>query len=131
CTEDIPYLPKNLVPLVAGAFGGDYRLRQQIRACAVWPRGQVSEHRRPIKSGIPTLLLSGELDPVTPPSGGDEVLRGLTQGVHVRINNNGHPIGSAGLCISTMMGAFIDKGSVGGLDQSCASKIPEVPFVLP
>jgi pimeloyl-ACP methyl ester carboxylesterase len=132
CTEDIPYLPKDITALAAGTFSGDYRLRQQIQACNVWPRGTVSaQHRKPTKSNIPTLLLSGEFDPVTPPPGGVEVLRGLTHGLHVVIRNNGHPIGSAEQCIGKMIGGFIDKGSTSGLDYSCASTIPAVPFALP
>jgi pimeloyl-ACP methyl ester carboxylesterase len=132
CTEDVPYLPKNLIPLVAGTFGGDYRLKQQIQACTEWPRGEVSEqHRLPTKSSIPTLILSGELDPVTPASGGDEVMRGLTQGLHVAIRNNGHPIGSADKCIAAIIQEFIEKGSEVGIDRSCADTIPTVPFLLP
>jgi pimeloyl-ACP methyl ester carboxylesterase len=129
CTEDVPYLPKNIAALASGTFGGDYRLRQQINACAVWPHGQVSPaHRTPTKSAIPTLVLSGEFDPVTPPSGGEEVMRGLTRGLHVVIRNNGHPIGSAEKCIGEMIAAFIDRGSIDGLHSSCASGIPSVPF---
>jgi pimeloyl-ACP methyl ester carboxylesterase len=132
CTEDVPYLPKDLRPLFAGTFAGDYRLRQQIQACSEWPRGEVSkQHRQPTKSAIPTLLLSGEFDPVTPPSGGDEVLRGLSHGLHVVIRNNGHPIGSADRCIAAMMLEFIDKGSEVGIDRSCAATIPQVTFAQP
>lgn len=132
CTEDVPYLPKNIAPLVAGTFGGDYRLRQQIAACGVWPKGKVSaQHRQATRSNIPTLLISGEFDPVTPPAGGEEVLRGLSRGLHVVVRNNGHPIGSADRCISMMIATLIEKESVKGLDHSCASVIPAVPFVLP
>ena len=131
CTEDIPFLPKNLTPLVRGTFEGDYRLKQQKNACTVWPRGRVSaDHRKPTKSPIPTLLLSGEFDPVTPPAGGDEVLRGLTQGLHIVIRNNGHPMGSAQDCIGAMIGSFIDKGSVKGVDTVCASAVASVPFAF-
>lgn len=130
CTEDIPYLPKKIGALAAGTFGGDYRLRQQIDACTVWPRGEVSaQHRTPTKSAIPTLLLSGEFDPVTPPSGAEEVLNGLANGLHVVIRNNGHPMGSAEDCIGKMISEFIDRGSVTGLDISCAATVAPVSFV--
>ena len=131
CTEDVPFLPENIRPLGAGTFSGDYRLRQQIKACSVWPAGKASaNHRQPTKSNIPTLLMSGEFDPVTPPAGGKEVLRGLTRGLHVVVRNNGHPMGSAEQCIGDMISAFIDKGSVVRLDHSCAATIPAVPFKL-
>lgn len=130
CTEDVPYLPKDFAPLVAGTFGGDYRLRQQTQACSVWPRGDVSQqHRRPTKSDIPSLILSGEFDPVTPPTGGEEVARGLSRGLHVVIRNNGHPIGNAEQCIGAMIDAFIEKGGVDGLDTSCAALIAAVPLL--
>jgi hypothetical protein len=89
-----------------------------------------ADHRKPTKSPIPTLLLSGEFDPVTPPAGGDEVLRGLTQGLHIVIRNNGHPMGSAQDCIGAMIGSFIDKGSVKGVDTVCASAVASVPFAF-
>jgi len=131
CTEDIPFVAKNARALADGTFGGDYRLQQQTAACAEWPRGAVSNaHRRPTRSVLPTLIISGEFDPVTPPSGGDEVLRGLPNGAHVVMRNNGHPIGNAEACLNTMVAAFLARGSVTGLDRSCAAAIPARPFVL-
>lgn len=132
CAEDLPFLATDAAALATGTFGGDYRLQQQIAACGVWPRGAVSSaHRQPVRSAIPTLLVSGELDPVTPPSGGDEVLKTLTNGAHVVMRNNGHPIGNAEACIGSLFAAFLEKGTIAGLDSSCAQSIPARPFVLP
>lgn len=132
CTEDIPFLAKDVAAKAVGTFGGDYRLQQQTAACAVWPRGAVSSaHRQPTRSAIPTLLVSGEVDPVTPPSGGDEVLSTLVNGAHVVMRNNGHPIGNAEACINGMFATFLETGSVAGLDRSCAAAIPARPFQMP
>lgn len=132
CAEDIPFLPANPQALAAGTFGGDYRLQQQTAACAGWPRGKVSSaHRQPTVSAIPTLIVSGELDPVTPPSGGEEVLRTLSNGAHVVLRNNGHPIGNAEACVGSMFAAFLEKGSTAGVDRTCAGTIPARPFLLP
>ena len=131
CTEDVPYLLNHADEMAANTFGGTYRLEQQRAACQEWPRGNVSaEHRQPTKSPIPTLLLSGEFDPVTPPSGGDEVARGLSEGRHVVIRNNGHPIGNAEKCIAAMIGSFLDRRSASGLDERCAAANPAPPFVI-
>jgi len=131
CAEDIPFLPADSATLGKATFGGNYRLEQQTAACAVWPRGAVSSaHRQPARSAIPTLLVSGELDPVTPPAGGEEVLATLTHGAHVVMRNNGHPIGNAEACIGSMFAAFLEKASVAGLDRSCAAAIPPRPFQL-
>jgi hypothetical protein len=131
CTEDVPFLPKDWAPLTNRTFGGDYRLRQQSNACAEWPRGSTpSEHRQPVTSNIPALLISGEFDPVTPPQGGDHVLRTLSRGRHVVVRNNGHPIGSAAACIGGMIAQLIDTGTVTGVQTSCAETVPSVSFAL-
>ena len=116
---------------VLAAFGGAYRLTEQRAACAQWARGVVSaSHRQAIKSDIPSLLLSGEHDPVTPPSGGDEVARGLPKGRHLVIRNNGHPIGTAESCIGRMVGQFLDTGSAAAVDARCAAENPASRFVV-
>jgi len=131
CTEDVPYLSRDADAKAAGTFGGNYRLEQQRAACKEWPRGTVSSaHRQPTKSAIPTLLLSGEFDPVTPPPGADEVVRGLARGRHIVIRNNGHPIGNAEACIGRMIGQFLDAGSAAGVDDRCAAENPAPPFVV-
>lgn len=131
CTEDIPFLSKDADAMAAGTFGGDYRLQQQRAACKEWPRGAVSSaHRQPAKSAVPALLISGALDPVTPPAGADEVVQHLSRGRHVVIRNNGHPIGNAERCIGQMVGEFLDRGSADGLAISCAAETPAPPFLL-
>ncbi len=131
CTEDIPFLSKDADAKATGTFGGAYRLQQQRAACQEWPRGAVSTaHRQPTTSAVPALLISGELDPVTPPSGADEVVRHWSRGRHVVIRNNGHPIGNAEKCIGEMIGEFLDRGSADGLAIGCAANNPAPPFLL-
>ena len=132
CTEDIPYLSAAADQLAENTFGGNYRLEQQRAACKEWTRGSVSAaHREPTKSAIPALLLSGEFDPVTPPSGAEEVARSLSNGRHIVIRNNGHPIGNAERCIGALIGQFLDRASADGLDQRCAAANPAPPFLIP
>ena len=131
CTEDVPYVSKDADAQAAGTFGGNYRLEQQRAACNEWVRGTVSTaHRQPTRSTVPTLLLSGEFDPVTPPAGADEVLGGLPNGRHIVIRNNGHPIGNAERCIGAMIGQFLERASADNIDQRCAADNPAPPFLL-
>jgi pimeloyl-ACP methyl ester carboxylesterase len=131
CAEDVPYLSAKADGMATGTFGGNYRLVQQRAACAEWPRGTVSTaHRQPTTSAIPTLLMSGELDPVTPPWGAEEVARHLSKSRHVVFRNNGHPIGNAEPCISPMVEQFLNQGSVDGLDLRCVASIQAPPFVI-
>ena len=42
CAEDLPWIkPGEGERMAANTFLGDYRLRQQREACALWPRGEV------------------------------------------------------------------------------------------
>ena len=132
CTEDLPFIELDTARKVAATtFGGDYRLRQQQRACALWPRGTLARERgRPVTSSAPALLFSGDQDPVTPPQRAEEVAKHLANGRHVIVSNNGHAFGSLGECGQRVVAAFINAKSTAALDVSCASQIQATPFVI-
>lgn len=73
CAEDAPRL---------AATGGMARtpvIRELLDACSVWPSGAVpADFAQPVRSDVPTLLLSGALDPVTPPELAESASRSLT-----------------------------------------------------
>lgn len=112
CTEGVALVdPQTVDELTRGSFAGDYRLRQQIRACESWPRGDlVRGHLKPITSDVALLMLSGELDPVTPPSRGEELLKFFQRGTHVVAANNGHPFGKLEGCGTSSSRASSKKG---------------------
>jgi len=132
CAEDLAFIkPGEGVDEAKGTFLRDYRLRQQQDACAIWPHGRISANfHTPVTSAIPALLLSGALDPVTPPEQGAEAARHLTNSLHVIVPHGGHdPYGLNGLdCIDRLEHDFIERGSVAGLDTSCVSRITRPPF---
>lgn len=130
CAEDMPYInPAELPARTAGSFLGDYRVRQQIGACSVWPRGHAAKgHREALHSDIPVLLVSGERDPVTPPDNGVRAARLLTRAVRIVVPWGSH--GGGDPCTVQIQRNFIEKGSGEGLDTSCLSKIKMTPFVL-
>ena len=99
--------------------------------CELWPRGAMpADFARPIQSPIPTLLVSGRLDPATPPAWGDEVARGLTNSRHVVFRYAAHPnSGFNGL--DNLVARFIESGSVKGLDVSSAEQGEPATFQLP
>lgn len=129
CAEDIPFLdPREVARLTAGTLLGDYRVRSQQRACALWPRAPIPAGlRAPLRSDVPTLLVSGERDPVTPPEFGERVVKGLPRGLHVVIPHGGHGSGG-GACVDEMIATFIERGTAAGLDTSCLKKLPAPSF---
>jgi pimeloyl-ACP methyl ester carboxylesterase len=80
-------------------------------ACKLWgvPPGPSVEHER-VRSAIPTLLLSGEHDPATPPSSARSVARGLSRGYLFEFPGLGHwvTVNTVTDCPKQMTLAFLD-----------------------
>ena len=112
---------------------GDYRLRQQQQACAEWPKAQVpDDHLHPVRSNVPVLLISGELDPVTPPELADEVAKTLPNSRHVVIPASGHIFdGMSGVdtCLDPLILNFLQTGDVQNLKAGCVNSMKPPPFL--
>jgi pimeloyl-ACP methyl ester carboxylesterase len=133
CTETAPYIDYEAARAAAeGTFMGTYRLDQQQEACELWVRGDhpADFHQMPILD-IPTLIFSGELDPVTPPRIGDRLAGYLPHSQHVVLPNTGHGAGYYlwEECLADVVARFISQGHPGGLDTSCADSTQRPPFV--
>jgi len=130
CAEDIPFIDPTAIPArTAGSFLGDYRVRQQMAACAVWPRARIEPaHREAVRSDAPVLIVAGERDPVTPPDFGVRTARSLTHAVHVVVPFGSH--GGDDPCTDKIQEDFIVKGSGEGLDTSCLKRMTMTPFEL-
>jgi pimeloyl-ACP methyl ester carboxylesterase len=134
CAEDLPWTEaKDASRLAEGTFLGDYRYRQQKEACGIWPRGIVpADYFKPVRSPAPVLILTGEWDPVTPPSNGDEAARYLPNSKHIIVPHGGHGFfGLEGLdCIDGLIDRFIDTANAKDLDTSCIARVKRRGFVL-
>ncbi|HKE56259.1 MAG TPA: alpha/beta hydrolase [Pyrinomonadaceae bacterium] len=134
CAEDLPWIKAGEGERLAlNTFLGDYRLRQQREACALWPRGQVpSDYSAPVQSAAPVLILTGEWDPVTPPKNGDYVARHFPNSLHIVVPHGGHGLfGLEGLeCLDRLSTQFVEEGTTKNLDQSCVKTIRRRGFDL-
>ena len=110
CSESVPFITRqDIITQTRGTFVGDYRVRVHVAACKEWPRGNIPRsYIDPVKSDIPVLMISGELDASTPPWLGKEALKTLPNGRQVGIRYYGHQIDSP--CIWNVMAEFISKG---------------------
>lgn len=133
CAEDLPRLDaaRDAVGTDYGAMDADlYR-----RACADWPRGTVpADFYTVAPARSPVLLLSGGLDPVTPPRHADRVAAQLGPQVqHIVVPNFGH--GVMGLaCIRDVVFKFIDAANDAQAlpqDAACAVRAPRPGAFLP
>ena len=129
CAEDTPFITEDdLKKANSNSFYGDARTRPTIRACAEWTSAKVpASFLDPVKSDVPVLLISGELDPVTPPWLAEGAARTLSRSKVVAIKNGTH---TSYECIENLVADFIDKGTTEGLDYSCVDKISRPPFAI-
>jgi len=129
-SEDIPRIDPRSIPRLTGrTFLGDDRVRQQSAIAAFWPRGDVPPaYGEPVRSKAPVLVLSGTHDPVTPPRFGAEAAKHLDNSLHLVVPG-AHGVG--GPVIDRIMGDFLEKASVKGLDTSGLDTIRLPPLKMP
>jgi pimeloyl-ACP methyl ester carboxylesterase len=133
CAEDVPFIDQEEASRAnAGNPFGNYRVVQQTRACGMWPQGKIpAGYHEPVSSAAPTLIISGQLDPVTPPERGEEVSSQLPNSRHIVIAHGAH--GLEGLtnveCLDKVMLEFLAKGDAKKLDTSCVERVSAPAFV--
>ena len=72
-------------------YQGTDQLDALAEICKLWPKGPVdADLHAPLSSAVPTLLLSGEADPVTPPADAERLARGLARYRHLVVPGEGH-----------------------------------------
>ncbi|MCH7572936.1 MAG: alpha/beta fold hydrolase [Planctomycetes bacterium] len=129
CAEDLDRITEAMiVEATKDTFFGDYRVRAQKAICDIWPRSVLPEnYGEDVSVDVPTLLLSGTFDPVTGPRWGEQAASSLPNGLHV-IAPGSHGVG--GPCIDSIIEAFVEKGTIEGIDTSCVESMDLGPFVL-
>ena len=92
-------------------------------ACKDFPHGKVApEFFEPTTSDIPTLLVSGSRDPVTPPSQAMLAAKTLSQHKQIVVNGMGHIV-SVHPCVRRVLGKFVDAGVVPTNADACEAEL--------
>jgi pimeloyl-ACP methyl ester carboxylesterase len=128
CTEDADLLsprPQDADTLLGNA------LIEAIRAqCEIWPhRTRPENFHTALKTDKPVLVLEGELDPVTPPRYGEQVLRGLANAKLLIAKGQGHNVIGRG-CIPKLVGEFVEKLEPKQLDTRCIDALGPTPAFI-
>jgi len=92
-------------------------------------RQRFREQLAAVESDAPVLILSGEIDPVTPPSWGEQVAQHLPNSRHIVSPGTGHGVMSVG-CGMRLIGEFLEAGSAADLDASCLDVQARPAFFL-
>lgn len=128
CQEDIPktVTDNNEERTLSYLTNIDFKLRRKM--CTKWPVSQIPEIPNYAPNTVPALLLSGEFDPITPPSLAVEASKILVKSRRVTVPNSGHIV-SGIPCVSDMIIEFIKTLDHAALDVSCLETVKPTPFV--
>jgi pimeloyl-ACP methyl ester carboxylesterase len=131
CSEDAGRVtPEDLAREGANSIFGGYLLRGQVLACGMWPKGHVdASYYQPVSSDVPTLILSGDVDPVTPPGWGEAVAKHLANARHIVVPATGHGV-VATACGQRLVQQFIERADASELDTGCVGQVRRPPFFL-
>lgn len=130
CAEDAPRFGSSSIDAseLDATYIGRSQLDGLVAMCRNWPRGPVdADLNAPLRSSVPTLLLSGAADPVTPATDGELAAKGLSHALHIIVPAGGHgQIGSP--CIDRIIATFLATGVGRPGDLSCLQSERPTPF---
>jgi pimeloyl-ACP methyl ester carboxylesterase len=123
CSEATPRIREtDVAQQTAGTFVGEYRVRQELNACANWTKYDVApSFYDPPQSGS-VLLMAGEMDATTPPDWSHEFCAKLPHCRVIVFPDLGHgPFDldkwEHGECWDSIAARFLDNGRV---EEGCA-----------
>jgi len=99
-----------------GSFVADSYYQFWLTACGKEADKQADYIQVPEQLDIPTLLISGMLDPVTPEQSAEKAMRYLTRAQHIVIPYAGHTNSGRG-CMPRLLSEFLSNNKVA--DDSC------------
>lgn len=131
CSEDVPRISREDLDTLDASFFGRTLVDDFVRACGLWPRGKLpADFYEPVVSDVPALVLSGGIDPATPPRHGETAAKSLRNARHLVAPHVGHGVSLRG-CAPRLVESFIRKADAKDLDASCLERIPRPLFMLP
>jgi pimeloyl-ACP methyl ester carboxylesterase len=111
----------NVPAAIVDVFGGSYHGLESV--CAGWPKHDLAASMKPaVTSSVRTLVSSGRLDPITPPSFGDIAAATLSNKIVVVHENSGHGATLQSTCGQQNLFAFLANPTA-AIDTSCAASI--------
>jgi pimeloyl-ACP methyl ester carboxylesterase len=129
CSEEMARITDNQITAAnAKGFVGNAMIRIYQQACEFWPHAPLPAiYNEQLGAEVPTLLLSGAVDPITPPKWGDAMQLLMPNSVHFIAANTGHNVSPVG-CAPKLMAQFINQADFEDLDGSCLTEVKRPSF---
>lgn len=133
CAEEVPFSSREAFEASAAKYPNirhAFDTNPIFDICDIWdvqPRDE--KENEPIDSDIPTLVLAGEYDPITPPSWGAEVADHLSRGYYFTFPGLGHGASVSDYCPFTILYEFLENPSAAP-DGSCIGSMTGPQFEI-
>ncbi len=136
CKEEMTFVEYKSVisaaesqPSLTDYFVDGFELERVM--CNFWGAGEAAPiENEPVRSDIPTLVLAGQYDPVTPPAWGMLAAETLGSSYFYEFPGFGHGVSILGNCPTQLTQAFVNNPTVAP-DASCIAAIGPPAFILP
>ena len=134
CQDDASSVNLEMVESMAAAYpelDGYVRHREELEICAAWgldPAPPLADE--PVASDIPTLVLAGRYDPITPPEWSRTAVVNLSDSTFVEFPAAGHSVFTDNPCAMHITADFMDDPGKKP-DVGCVESAPSPKFVLP
>lgn len=128
CAEDVPFWTAESRAEFAKSYLGRTWMQSAEASCAVWQTPAVDvAYTQPLQTATPVLLLSGGLDPVTPPAWAELAMSQMPNARHLVAPHATHIVASQS-CAPKLISQFINQQSAANLDASCLNQELRKPF---
>lgn len=138
CHEEVPFSSPErtaaaldeypqLEPIFASSLNTGVNV---FAVCDMWGAGSADPiENETVMSPVPTLILTGEYDPITPPRWGREVADSLESSVLVELPGVGHGASASVECPQQLVRAFLNDPT-GDVDTSCVDEMGPPEFLV-
>lgn len=123
CSEDATLIAAGGEEMIEDATRGTFLARSTVdthtRVCASWPATSLDDsYFDPVEINAPTLLISGDLDPITPPSLAEAAMQMIPNSAHILVTGGGHS--PANDCTTSALATFLEDGPERVAQITCA-----------
>lgn len=134
CGEDMAYTNEQDLEQAVNVLRPEIRegnlasLQADFSVCEVWGQNAVpTVQKQAVVSTVPTLVLSGEYDPITPAANGQLVMKTLSHSYFFLFPATGHGVFLTGQCPDTVMESFLTNPQQKPM-ETCVTGLGEPSF---
>jgi len=133
CEEEVPFVTQAAIDEVLKQRPEYAPLASRgiVELCKAWGASPAApQENQPVSSDVPTLVVSGEFDPVTPPAWAEDAARTLSKSFYFNVPRAGHGSTLTEDCPRSILLAFLDNPAQQP-DRTCLAALKEGKFDVP